>query len=71
TSEDLPRNTHVHWAEYAIITLRDEQLSIDLRRTPLDIPAVLQAGYANGMPNIDSWVRAWHTLDKANARKTP
>ncbi len=54
TSEDLPRNTHVHWAEYAIITLRDEQLSIDLRRTPLDIPAVLQAGYASGMPNIDS-----------------
>lgn len=66
TSENLPRNKHVHWAEYAIITLHDEQLSIDLRRTPLDIPTVLRAGYASGMPNIDSWVRTWAQPDKAN-----
>jgi predicted phosphodiesterase len=64
-SEDLPRNQHVHWAEYAIITLHNGQVSVDLRRTPLDIPAVLQAGYASGMPNIDSWVRTWHNPDKA------
>ena len=63
--EGLPRNKNVHWAEYAIITLHNGQVSVDLRRTPLDIPAVLQAGYASGMPNIDSWVRTWHNPDKA------
>ncbi len=64
-SEDLPRNKNVHWAEYAIITLHNGQVSFDLRRIPLDIPAVLRAGYASGMPNIDSWVRTWHHPDKA------
>lgn len=64
--EDLPRNTHVHWAEYAIMTLRNGQVSVDLRRTPLDVPALLHAGYASGMPDIDAWVRAWHNPDKAD-----
>ncbi len=62
--EDLPRNKNVHWAEYAIITLHNGQVSVDLRRTPLDIPAILQAGYASGMPNIDSWILCWHNPDK-------
>ena len=63
--EDLPRNKHVHWAEYAIITLHNGHVSFDLRRTPLDIPTLLQAGHASGMPDIDSWVRTWHNPDKA------
>lgn len=67
--EDLPRNKHVHWAEYAIITLHNGHVSFDLRRTPLDIPALLQAGYASGMPDIDSWVRTWHNPDKADSSK--
>lgn len=63
--EDLPRNTDVHWAEYAILTLRNGHFSVDLRRTPLDIPALLQVGYASGMPDVDSWVRTWHRPEKA------
>jgi putative phosphoesterase len=58
--EDLPRNQDVHWAEYAIMTLHDGYFSVDLRRIPLDIPALLQIGYASGMPDLDSWVRTWH-----------
>jgi len=63
--EDLPRNKQVHWAEYAIITLHNGHFSVDLRRTPLDIPALLQVGYASGMPDVDSWVRTWHRPEKA------
>lgn len=63
--EDLPRNTDVHWAEYAILTLRNGHFSVDLRRTPLDLPALLQVGYASGMPDVDSWVRTWHHPEKA------
>ncbi|MBO0781422.1 MAG: metallophosphoesterase family protein [Ktedonobacteraceae bacterium] len=62
--EDLPRNQHVHWAEYAVMTLQNGYVSVDLRRTPLDIPVLLQAGYASGMPNIDAWARSWHHPDR-------
>lgn len=64
--EDLPRNKNVHWAEYGIITLHNGHVSVDLRRTPLDIPAILQAGYASSMPNLDSWVRTWHNPEQAD-----
>jgi putative phosphoesterase len=64
--EDLPRNKDVHWAEYAIISLYNGHFSVDLHRTPLDIPALLQVGYASGMPDIDSWVRTWHNPEKAD-----
>lgn len=64
--EDLPRNKQVHWAEYAIITLHNGHFSVDLRRTPLDIPALLQVGFASGMPDVDSWVRTWHHPEKAD-----
>ena len=64
-TEDLPRNQDVHWAEYAIMTLRNDHVSVDLRRTPLDIPALLQVGYASGMPDVDSWVRTWHHPEQA------
>lgn len=62
--EDLLRNKDVHWAEYAIITLHSGHFGIDLRRTSLDIPALLQIGYASGMPDIDSWVRTWRQPEK-------
>ena len=63
--DDLPRNKDVHWAEYAIITLHNGYVSFDMRRTPIDILALLQTGYASGMPDIDSWVRTWHNPAKA------
>ncbi|GHO46895.1 metallophosphoesterase family protein [Ktedonospora formicarum] len=64
-SKDLQRNKQVRWAEYAILTLRNGHISVDLRRIPLDIPTLLQIGYASGMPDINSWVRAWDTLGEA------
>lgn len=64
-SKDVSRNKLVHWAEYAIITLHNGHFSVDLRRTPLDVPALLQVGYASGMPDLDSWVRTWHNPEKA------
>jgi hypothetical protein len=48
------------------MTLHNGQVSVDLRRTPLDVPALLQAGYASGMPDINAWVQAWHNPEKAD-----
>ena len=62
---DLPRNKDVSWAEYAILTMHNGGLHVDLRRIPLDIPTLLQDGSASGMPNLDSWVRTWHQPENA------
>ncbi|MBO0777601.1 MAG: metallophosphoesterase family protein [Ktedonobacteraceae bacterium] len=58
-SEELPDNRNVRWAEYGVLDLTDGRLSIDLRRTPLDMMAVLQAGRASGMPHLDWWLAKW------------
>jgi len=58
-SPELPENRHVHWAEYGLLTLEGGHLSIDLRRTPLNMPAVLQAGACSGMPHLEWWMQKW------------
>jgi putative phosphoesterase len=63
---DLERNKDVQWAEYAMITLYYDRISVDLRRTSLDITALLQVGYESGMPDIEAWVRTWHNPEKAD-----
>ncbi|HKP52079.1 MAG TPA: metallophosphoesterase family protein [Chloroflexia bacterium] len=55
----LPANHHVHWAEYGVLSVEHGRLSIELRRTPLDMDAVLEAGRSSGMPHLDWWVRTW------------
>lgn len=56
---ELPSNEHVHWAEYGMLTIESGRLSIDLRRTPLDMHAVLQAGERSGMPHLGWWIQKW------------
>ncbi|QBD76909.1 metallophosphoesterase [Ktedonosporobacter rubrisoli] len=58
-SPELPNNRQVHWAEYGMLTLESGRLSLDLRRTPLDMTAVLQAGTRSKMPHMDWWLQKW------------
>lgn len=58
-SAELPDNHAVRWAEYGVLSLTNGRLSIDLRRTPLDVAALLQAGRASGMPHMDWWAQRW------------
>jgi len=47
------------WAEYAIIHSTNRVLSIDIRRTPVDCEAVIQAAFQSTMPDPDWWTRDW------------
>lgn len=48
------------WAEYALVSSVNESLSIELRRVPLDIDAVVQAALDSGMPHSEWWAKDWH-----------
>jgi predicted phosphodiesterase len=56
---DLPTNRHVRWAEYGVLCIEHGRLSIELRRTPLDMDAVLQAGRSSSMPHVEWWMSTW------------
>lgn len=58
-SPELPSNRQVHWAEYGVLSIEAGRLSIDLRRTPLDMHAVLRAGTNSGMPHVEWWLQKW------------
>jgi predicted phosphodiesterase len=60
-SPELPRNRHVQWAEYGVITMEAGRVSIELRRTPLDRTAVLSAGQRSGMPHVEWWLNTWES----------
>jgi putative phosphoesterase len=54
-----PYNTDVHWAEYAVLDADGEHTDISLRRTPLDLPAMIAAAEASGMPQRAWWESRW------------
>jgi len=58
-SPELPMNKDVRWAEYGVLSLEAGRLSIDLRRTPLNMAAVLEAGRRSGMPYPEWWISKW------------
>ena len=58
-SPELASNHDVCWAEYGIISLESHHLSIDLRRIPLDMDELLQAGSRSTMPHLDWWMQKW------------
>jgi putative phosphoesterase len=60
-SPELPDNHHVRWAEYGLLGHEAGRISIDLRRIPLDMAAVLQAGTRSGMPHLEWWLQKWET----------
>lgn len=49
------------WGEYAILTVEGNALSVELRRTPFDIDAFLEAIYSSGVPHADWLANEWKT----------
>lgn len=47
------------WAEYAVISHDRGRIDIDLRRTPVDVTAVVDAIEASEMPHANWWADGW------------
>lgn len=47
------------WAEYGVVEWQEEQLSLQLRHTPVDVGAVVDAAEASGMPHGAWWIGGW------------
>lgn len=47
------------WAEYALLTWEDGALSVDLRRVPVDVRAIVESARASAMPHAEWWAGDW------------
>lgn len=47
------------WAEYAMVNWSNRVLSIDLRRVPVSLEAILVAATTSDMPDRQNWVNNW------------
>ena len=47
------------WAEYAVVAADGGRLSIDLRRTPIDVELFTRTMLASGMPHAGWWADHW------------
>ncbi len=54
-----PFNRDVHWAEYAVLDVDDDQTRVSFHRTALDVETMIAAAYASGMPEPDWWASLW------------
>jgi predicted phosphodiesterase len=48
-----------HWAEYGIVEVDGDRLSVDLRRVPFDVDALLRIFASSGMPHAQWWIDCW------------
>lgn len=55
----LPPVRNAIWAEYAILTIDGERVSVDLRRVPFELAALRRAARESGMPHADWWAADW------------
>jgi predicted phosphodiesterase len=58
-SPELAKNRNISWAEYGVLSIEQGRLSIDLRRMPIDVDAMLQAARHTHMPHLDWWIQKW------------
>ncbi len=56
------------WAEYAVVTSENKAISVDLRRVPVDINAIKQAGVDARMPETSDWLHNWITITEQLSR---
>lgn len=47
------------WAEYALLTWEAGRLSIDLRRTRVDVAEIRRSVEVSGMPHAEWWLEDW------------
>lgn len=54
-----PYNRDVHWAEYVVLDVDDDQIRISFHRTALDVEKMIASAYASGMPEPAWWASLW------------
>jgi putative phosphoesterase len=60
-SQWWPRPIRVaHWAEYGVVEHRGGHLTVDLRRVPYDVDALLRVFEQSGMPHGRWWISSWN-----------
>ena len=47
------------WAEYALVRVEGERLSVELRRAPYDVEGMLEHTIASGAPHAEWWAATW------------
>jgi len=47
------------WAEYCVVGREDGRLTVELRRTPIDVDLFVRTMLASGMPHADQWADHW------------
>jgi putative phosphoesterase len=47
------------WAEYCLVGREDGRLTIELRRTPIDVEEFIRAMRRSGMPHAERWAELW------------
>lgn len=50
---------HPPWAEWAMIEETAGHMSIELRRTPLDVAALIEMAKSSTMPGVEAWIAEW------------
>ena len=51
-----------HWAEYGVIETDGEHVSVELRRVPFDVDALLRHFASSGMPHAQWWIDSWNAV---------
>ena len=54
-----PYNRDVHWADWALLDVDDNETRVAFHRTPLDVEQMVAVAYASGMPEPDWWASLW------------
>jgi predicted phosphodiesterase len=47
------------WAEYALLTVEQGAIDVDLRSVPVEIAAITTAARKSGMPHAEWWASGW------------
>lgn len=57
-ADPADRSVFVPWAEWALVETSDTALSVDLRRTRLDVEEMITRASRSDMPGIQEWIAA-------------
>ena len=47
------------WATYALLSWAGDALSVEMRRVPVSVEAVIRAALDSGMPYASFWTKGW------------
>jgi predicted phosphodiesterase len=50
---------HPAWAEYGLVTVNGDDMRVELRRRPIDLPSLAASVRASGMPHAAWWIDRW------------